>query len=168
MASSDTLTYDDDPPHRAAVSELGGGAKENSVRYPPDPVKHPTAEDFNQFTQQLGALNRVMPLARLWVRFAAGVPSIDTVQAAGSTLVPGSFTVTDTGTGDTLISWKTGTGVGAPALPAAVGVTAHQTDNTEIDRIRAILTTSGSDPAAQVVTKLIAVATDCNFCLEIF
>lgn len=170
MASSDVLSFDQDPPHRAGISELGGGAKENDIRpgFAPDPVKHATAQDFNQFSQQIGALNRVMPLAILWVRINAGTPSIYAVQAAGSTVVAGSFLVTDTSTGNTLISWKTGTGVGAPALPAAVGVKASQTDDTEIDRIRAVLTTSGSDPAVRVKTKLGAVATDCNFCVEIY
>ena len=90
------------------------------------------------------------------------------MQAQGSSVVAGSFTVTDTGTGDTLISWKTGTGAPAGALAAAVGVKASQTDDVEIDRIRAILTTSSGDPAAQVVTKIGAAPADCNFCLEIF
>jgi len=168
MPSSDTLTFDDDPPQRAGLTELGGGAKENSVEFPPDPVKHPTAQDFNQASRQLEAINRVMPLAILWIRIVAGMPSIYQLQAAGSTVVPGSFTVTDVGDGETLISWKTGTGVGTPALPAAVGVKASKTDDIDIDRIRAILTTSGSDPAARVRTFLGAIATDCNFCLEIF
>jgi hypothetical protein len=168
MASSDTLTFDADPPHRAGLSELGGGAKENSTVYPPDPVKHPTAQDFNQMSQQLSAVNRVMPLAILWVRIVAGVPSIFALQAAGTNVVTGSFTVVDVSVGETLISWKTGTGVGAPALPAAVGVRAAQTDDTAIDRLRAILTTSGSDPAARVKSFLGAAATDCNFCLEIY
>lgn len=165
MASSDTLTFDAETPHRAALSELGGGAKENHAVYPPDPTKHPTAQDFNQMSKQLEAINRVMPLAILWVRITAGTPAIHTVMAAGSGVVIGDFTVTDTGTGDTLISWTTGSG---GTLPAAVGVKASQTDTTEIDRIRALLTTSGGNPAAQVVTKLGGVATDCNFCLEIY
>ncbi len=169
MASVDTLTFDQNPPHRAGVSELGGGAKEDSVPFPPDPVKHPTAGDFNQFTQQHAAANRVLPLARLWVRFATGTPSIFAVQALGSNVVADSFDVTDVGAGETLISWKTGTDAPDGALPAAVGVKADQTDDVEIDRgPRAILTTSGSDPAARVKSSLAGTPTDCNFCLEIF
>ena len=168
MASSDTLTHDDDPPHRPGLSELGGGAKENSVQFPPDPVKHPTAEDFNQFSRQIEAMGKVTPLAVVWMRIVAGTPSVYAVQAQGANVVAGSFTITDVGAGETLIAWKTGTGAVAGALAAAVGVKASQTDDVDIDRIRAILTTSGSDPAARVKTFLGAVATDCNFCLEIF
>ncbi len=168
MPSSDTLTFDDDPPHRAGLAELGGGAKENSVEFPPDPVKHPTAQDFNQASRQLEAVNRVMPLAILWVRVGGGSAFIHTLQAAGSNVVPGSFTVTIVGTGVTLVSWKTGTGAPAGALPAAVGVKASLTDDNEVDRCRAILTSSGSDPAAQITTKLGAVPTDAWFCLEIY
>lgn len=168
VGASNTLTFDDDPPHRASLDELGGGAKENNAAFPPDPVRHPTAEEFNQFGRQLEALNRVMPLAVLWVRINAGTPSIVTVQAVGSGVSVSSFTVTDVGVGETRITWKTGAGQPAGALPPAVGVKASQTDDTEIDRIRAILGSFGGDPAATVKTKLGAAATDCNFCLEIF
>lgn len=168
MPSSDTLTYDANPPHRAAVSELGGGAKENSVKFPPDPVKHATAQDFNQMTQQLAAVNRVMPLALVWVRIVAGIPSVYAVQAPGSAIVAASFRVVDVGAGETIIAWKTGTGVGVPALPEAVGVKAAQTDDTDIDRLRAVLMSDAGDPAARVKSFLGAVATDCNFCLEIY
>lgn len=168
MSSSNTLTFDQDPPHRAALSELGGGAKENDVRpgKAPDPVKMATAEDFNQISGQLAAVNRVMPLAVLWVRITAGTPAIFALQAAGSTVIAADFTVVDVGPGETLISWTTGVG---GKLPAATGVKASQTDDVEVDRLRPILTTDGSgNPAARVKTKLGAVMTDCNFCLEIY
>lgn len=169
MPSSDTLTYDDDPPHRPALSELGGGAKENATgKQAPDPVKMATAEDFNQFSKQHEAANRVLPLAVLWVRFSTGTPAIHVVQALGSEVEAASFMVTDDGNGNTLISWKTGTGAPDGALPGAVGVEATQTDDVEIDRIRAILTTSGGDPAARVKTKLGSTGTDANFCLKIY
>lgn len=165
MPSTNTLTFDQNPPHRAALNELGGGAKENNAKYPPDPAKHPTAEDFNQMSKQLEAVNRVMPLAILWVRTNAGSPVIDTVMAAGSTIVPGDFTPVDNGAGDITIWWTTGTN---GKLPAATGVKASQTDDVEIDRIRAFLTSVSGNPAARVKTKLGAAGTDCNFCLEIY
>lgn len=169
MASSDVLTFDQDPPHRPGLTELGGGAKQNAVgKEKPDPVTMPTAEDFNQFSRQLEGHGRIACLARVWVRITAGVPAIHAVQALGSSVLAGSFVVTDEGAGQTLIAWKTGTGAPAGALPDAVGVVALQTDDTEIDRIRAVLTTSGSDPAARVKTKLGATGTDANFCLEIY
>lgn len=167
MASSDTLTFDDDPPHRAGVSELGGGAKENSVQFPPDPVKHMTAEDCNQFTQQLGAFNRTTPLARLFVRIVAGTPSVYAVQAAGSNVVAGSFTVVDNGAGDTTIWWTTGTG---GVLPAAVGVGGLTvTEDVAITEARAMLTTVTGNPAVRVKTFITgSVATDANFTVEIY
>jgi hypothetical protein len=167
MASSDTLTFDQDPPHRPGLSELGGGAKENSLRQPPNPVTMPTAEDFNQFSRQHEAAGRVLPLARLWVGFSGGTPAILLVQALGGNVVAASFTVTDEGAGVTLISWKTGLGAPDGALPHAIGVKVGQTDDVEIDRIRAILTSDSGDPAARIKTKLGASGTDCNFWLEI-
>lgn len=167
MPSSDTLTFDDDPPHRAAVSELGGGAKENSVQFPPDPVKHPTAEDFNQFTKQIAAFNRMTPLARLFVRITAGVPSVFAVQAAGSGIVVGDFTVVDNGAGDTTLWWTTGTG---GKLPAAVGVGGLCiTEDVAITEARALLTSVGGNPAVRVKTFITgSVATDAHFTVEIY
>lgn len=49
MSSSDTLTYDQTPPHRPAIDELGGGAKVN-VAPEPDPVRQLRAEDINQLS----------------------------------------------------------------------------------------------------------------------
>lgn len=165
MPSDNTLTFDQNPPHRADLTELGGGAKENDAIHKPDPVRMPTAEDFNQLSKQMAAVNRVMPLAIVWVRITAGTPAIFAVQAPGSGVVVGDFTPIDNGAGDTTIWWTTGTG---GKLPGAIGVKASLTEDVEIDRVRAILTTNGSNPAARVKTKLGATGTDCNFCLEIY
>lgn len=166
MASSNTLTWDQNPPRRPSLSDLGGGAKENSVVHPPDPVTMLTAEDVNQEEKQLEGLGRVTYLARVLVTFSGGAPSIANVQAPGSAVTTGSFMLVDEGAGVTLVKWTTGSG---GALPTAVGVIAHQIDDVEIDRgPRAILTSDGGQPAARVKTKLGATGTDANFCLEIF
>ena len=165
MPSDHVLTFDQNPPHRAVLSELGGGEKENNAKYPPDPKKHPTAEDFNQISKQLAAANRVMPLARLWVKFNSGQPFVETVQAAGSTVVPGDFTCVDNGAGDTTIWWTTGVG---GKIPASVGAAVFQADDVEIDRIRAFPTLVSGNPAARVRTKLGATGTDAAFILEIY
>jgi hypothetical protein len=165
MPSSNTLTFDQTTPHRPALSELGGGAKENDVKYPPNPAKHPTAEDFNQFSKLLEALGKMTPLARLWVTINAGTPSVSIVQAPGSAVDASDFNVVDNGAGDTTIWWTTGSG---GSLPAAAGVGAlTQTDDVEIDRIRAQLTTHSGNPAVRVKTKLGASGTDANFMVEI-
>lgn len=168
MASSDILTFDQDPPHRPGLTELGGGAKENHPKYPPDPIKHITAPDFNQLSKQAEAAGRIMPLARLFVRFNAGTPVISKVQSPGANVVADSFDLTDEGAGVTLFVWDTGESVPAGALPPAEGVGVVQNDDTEIDRIRAILTTSAGRPAARVKTLLGGVGTDANFILEIY
>ncbi len=166
MASSDTLTFDDDPPHRAGITELGGGAKENNVKFPPDPVKHMTSQDCNQFTGQHGAFNRMTPLARLFVRFAAGVPSVYAVQAAGSLVVAGDFTVVDNGAGDTTVWWTTGVG---GKLPAAIGVGGLTvTEDVAIDEQRALLTSVSGNPAVRVKTKIAVAGTDAQFVVEIY
>ncbi len=167
MASDDVLTFDQDPPHRAGVSELGGGAKENSVAFPPDPVKHMTAQDCNQFTGQLGAFNRMTPLARLFVRIVAGAPQIFAVQCPGSAVVAGNFTLVDNGPGDTTIWWTTGT---SGSLPTAIGVGGLTiTEDVAITEKRALLTTVSGNPAVRVKTFITgSVATDANFTVEIY
>ena len=165
MPSSHVLTYDQPTPHRAVLSELGGGAKENNPRYPPDPVKMATAEDFNQLSKQAAAANRVMPLARLFVKFASGEPFVETVQAAGSTVAPVDFHCVDNGNGDTTIWWTTGAG---GKLPSSVGVGVSQHDDTEIDRLRAFPTSYSGNPAARVKSRLGAIGTDAAFVLEIY
>lgn len=167
MASSNTLTYDQDTPHRAALSELGGGDKKNHTdpNKAPDPVTMLTAEDENQNEKQIAAFNRICPLVRLWVTFSAGTPSIASVQAMGENVLANDFTVVDNGDGDTTIWWTTGAG---GTLPPVVGPKSSQTSDVEIDRLRSFLTVVGSNPAVRIKSKLGAVATDANFVVELY
>lgn len=169
MSASNTLTYDQDPPHRPGLQELGGGVKKDhpDPEKAPDPVTMLTAAQENQNEKQVEALSRVTALVRLWVTFSGGTPSIVNVQAMGTNVTAPKFTVADNGDGDTTISWKTGAGAPAGALPPAIGAKVSQTDDTEIDRLRAFLTTVGSDPAVRVKSKLGVVGTNCNFVVEI-
>lgn len=166
MSSSNVLTFDQSTPHRAALDELGGGAKENDAINKPDPVKHATAEDFNQFSKQIEAFNRTTPLARLFVSLASGSPVVTAVQAPGSGVVTADFTPIDNGTGDSTLWWTTGAG---GKLPAAVGVGGLTiTSDVAIDEARAFLTTSGGNPAVRVKTKNGGSAVDANFTVEIY
>lgn len=166
MASSDVLTFDQTTPHRAVLSELGGGAKENSALRKPDPVKHATAEDFNQMSRQHEATNRVLPLARLFVTFSAGTPVVSVVQALGSNVATSDFTPVDNGSGDTTIWWTTGSG---GKLPAAVGPgDLTIVDDTAITEKRAFMTAVGGNPAVRVKTKNGGVGTDANFSVAIY
>lgn len=118
MPSSDTLTYDQSPPHRPALDELGGGAKVNG-RPAPDPVRMLTAEDCNQTARQLAALARVTPVAILQVEQSAGTYSkiASTAQPTGVTTA--TFTLTKNGTGDVSITWPAGTFPSPIAKPRA-------------------------------------------------
>lgn len=164
--SSNTLTFDESPtPRRPTIDDLGGGAKQNATAAP-DPVRQATAEDFNQTTRQIAAIGRVIPLATVFVTISGGTPSVSGVLAPGSAVLAGSFTLTDNGAGDTTISWP------ASLLPTrSVGARAFQTDDTEIDRIRAVYgvasVPAANSPAVRVKTKLGATGTDCNFAVDI-
>lgn len=118
-APDNTLTYDQDPPHRPGLDELGGGAKENHPKFPPDPVRHARAEEYNQMSKQIVRLAAIAPLAILFVRFSGGTPILDVVKTMGSLVVPGDFRVTDEAAGTTLISWSTGLGGKMPPTSGA-------------------------------------------------
>lgn len=163
MAASNTPSWDQSVPRRPVIDDMGGGAKENHPTKPPNPVTMATAEDFNQTTKQVAALGRTVPLVRIFVTITAGVPAVSSVQAPGSSVAVGSFTVVDNGAGDTTLHWV------STLLPSVGGgACAFQTDDTEIDRIRAIYTTVGANPAVRVKTKLGAAGTDCNFGVDVY
>lgn len=163
MPATNLLTYDDTPPVRPALEDLGGAAKENDPNFPPIPGVMPMAEEDNQKTQQIAAFAKVVPLAILTVTFAAGTPSIANVKALGTNVTAASFTVVDNGDGDTTIWWASGT-----VLPPTAGAPiVSQADDTEIDRIRAFYTTVSGSPAVRVKTKLGATGADANFVVEI-
>jgi hypothetical protein len=158
MASSNVLTYNQTPPHRPGIDELGGGAFENDPDFPPHPTTEPAAEDFNQTTKQLVAQARMMAAVEFYVVFTAGVPAINTVVGLPDGLVAGDFTVVDNGAGDTSIT-HTGGKIPPQMYPAPKGLTLVQ--DVEIDRARAFKITNGW----QVKTKLGGTGTDCNFVL---
>ena len=162
MGSSNTLTYDQSPPRRPTIDDVGGGMKENETPLP-DPITMPTAEDENQQEKLLVAAHRLLPLAIIQVTITAGVPAVTSAVGLGTGVDVTDFTATDNAPGDTTISWPS-------TLMPSVGVSprAWQTDDIEIDRVRALATSFSGNPAVRVKTKLAAVGTDCNFALEIF
>ena len=109
MPSSNDLTYEQTPPLRPGIGDVGGGAKINDVLNPPDPQTMPTAEDANQTAKQLVALGSVAAMAIFEVTIAAGTPSITALTTVRTDKVVGDFTVTDNGVGDTSIDWAAGT-----------------------------------------------------------
>lgn len=105
MASSDTVTYDQTPPIRPGIDDLGGGQKVNRTQ-PPDPVTMMSASDFNQTTKQVVELAAVVPIVIVAIHFVAGAPQVYSVTGMGAWAKdPSHFTLQDNGTGDTTVSW---------------------------------------------------------------
>lgn len=169
MPATNESTFDLDPPRRPGLADLGGARKENHPKRPPDPEKKPTAEEWNHFAKLLEKLGAIVPLARVHVKFTAGTPAIFNVVSMRNGLVAlTDLTLEDHGTGDTSIRWVA-PGTAGAKLPATTGAPrATQCDDIEIDRIRAFYTTVSGLPAVRVKTKLGAVATDCDFLVDIF
>lgn len=118
--STNTLTFDESPPRRPSIDDLGGGAKVNDEVLPPDPVRNATAEDFNQITKQVEASQRTLQAAVLTVRIGGG--GAHSVQQQGcqpSGKSTGTFTLTDNGVGDISITWPANTFPAALADPVA-------------------------------------------------
>lgn len=158
MSSSNTLTYDQSPAHRPALSELGGGAKVNGTPAP-DPVRMYTAEDCNQTAQQIAAIGRVMPVALVQVEQSAGAYTLVAVSCAPSTPTTSTFTLTKNGTGDVSITWPAGT------FPSAVAkARAHVTGATPL--------MVAAEPVANGVRVRMkndtGTATDSNFDVDIY
>ncbi len=159
MTAAETYTYDDVPPRRPSLDDLGGADYENDPLAPPDHRTMPNAEATNEGARSLAGLNRVSPVAVLHVTFPAGAPAIQSVRGARTSIAPSDFTVTDNGVGDTSITWS------ANLLPAStMPPIATLAEDVEIDRLRAYLVTGG----ARVKTKLGASATDCAFELVLY
>ena len=59
--STNTLTFDESPPRRPGLDDVGGGQKVNDGGTP-DPIRDPTAEDANQTAKQLVAIGKVNAL----------------------------------------------------------------------------------------------------------
>src|SRR4051812_25897275 len=117
MPTPSTLTWDLDVPRRASVGDLGGGAKVQAAgTKAPDPVRHLTANDVNQWAKQLAALNSTTAVAKVSVRFWAGAPFVYKVAAPGTGIDAGDSTVTDNGAGDTSITWPANTFPPVPAV----------------------------------------------------
>lgn len=166
MPASNTRTFDQTPPRRPTIDDVGGGLKSNRTPAP-DPVRDATAEDYNQLGQQGVAAGTMIPLARVFVTISGGVPTVTSVMAPGSAVSTSSFTVTDNGAGDTTISWP------VALLPSrAAGPIVSQIDDTEIDRLRAYNVTvaepAANSPGVRVKSKLGVTGTDCNFVVDIF
>ena len=160
---TNVLTWDLPTPMRPGLSDITGGTKVNRPGKAPDPTTQPCAEEDNQRAAQIAGMARVVPMARLCITVTAGTPAVSNVLAPGTNVGVANFIVTKNGTGDHTISWL------ASVLPAVSGFpSASQADDTAIDRVRAFYTTLGGNQAVHIKTFLGAVATDCNYAVDIY
>jgi hypothetical protein len=104
MASD--YTFDLTPARRPSLADLGGAAKQDDARYPPDPTTMATAQNWNQFARFMEGAGKLIPFAAITVQISGGTPSVASVQSMRSTLTTASFAITDNGTGDTTIDWS--------------------------------------------------------------
>ncbi len=109
MAAADTLTFDISPPRRPALDDVGGAALIDNALRPPRGSTMPTAAQLNQWALQIQRFGGIVPVALLSVRFTAGVPSLDSFACLPTAPITATFTVTDTATGNTTITWPANT-----------------------------------------------------------
>jgi hypothetical protein len=156
MPSSNTITYDQNPPHRPGTDDVGGAAKVNARR-PPDPQRALTAEDINQLSKQIVEIAGVSPVAILVV-VNTGTPTIESVTGMGSAAKnPSTYTLTDLGVGHTRISWPANT------FPARIA--RHTADIS--DTTGQIATTTGVNQAEVYTEDAGGGASDKSFVLFI-
>ena len=110
MTSPDYYVLDGDPgasiePRRPTLADVGGAAFVDDQAYPPDPTTMPSAAMENQNEKLIQGFGKVVPIAILSIKFAAGTPGIDRMTALGSLLEAAHFTIAKLGVGYTRISW---------------------------------------------------------------
>lgn len=122
MAAAASFTFDQVPPFRPALADLGGADYEDDAAFPPDPDTMPNAAEHNERARNQAALNRVAPIALISIAFSGGTPSVQACSGMPTAVVSGLFTVTDNGGGDTSIEWPADTFPSAlvPATAALV------------------------------------------------
>ena len=165
MSAPNDSTFDLPTPRRPGLDDFNGAAKQNAYDKPvSDPVRMPSAEEYNTLCKLAVALGKVVPIASVYVTFPGGDPTITGVVGAGSSVTLGTFTPTDNGAGNTTIAWSTA------ALPVSTTPPSLTlVEDVEIDRARAWRTyPSAGVSAVQVKTKLGATGTDCAFKIDIF
>lgn len=120
-------------PRRPSTDDLGGDAKQDNAKYPPDDVEHFTAAGWNQLVKQAAALARVTPACVLEIRFSGGAPYVARCSAASANVSIATFgTPTDNGTaGDTTIAWPADTF--PPAVLSPSGLTLLSSSTAVLD-----------------------------------
>jgi hypothetical protein len=157
MSAPDFLTWegngDDEDPRRPSTDDLGGDEKEDEADFPPDDVEHFTAGGWNQKVMQIAAMARVAAACKIKVEFSGGTPAITDVTSPSSSVTAATFTVTDEGTGVTLIEWPANTFPPHACAPTgltpfsadATAKTAHAEEVTDGVRVRTFAVSTAAD-----------------------
>lgn len=95
-------------PFRAGVDNLGGDEMEDLDPAPEVGIE-PCASVANEQNRHIAGLERVTPLARIWVQFLSGTPTVVYVTAMGTQVMISSFVVHHFVTGVVDILWLQGT-----------------------------------------------------------
>lgn len=90
-------------PHIASRADMGGSDKENDAEAIPDP-NDPDAREWNQMVDQIAHQALVGPVARIYVKFSGGTPSVFAIYSGNPDLDISDITITDSGTGVTLLA----------------------------------------------------------------
>jgi hypothetical protein len=112
-------TFDLTPPARPSLADLGGAAKRDDARNPPDPVTMACAQNWNFFARELEALGKFVPFLEVVIDLGSGTPALTFVQSARSLLdltflqaVTGLLV--DNGMGDTTFDYTSIVGIFPP------------------------------------------------------
>jgi hypothetical protein len=150
---SNTLTYDQDPPRRPGIDDLGGATKTNDVAHLPDPGD-PAAEEYNQICKQVVGLSKVAFRLIVHVTFPSGTPTLSLFSSPGNLVEAGDISFTDHAAGDTSVL------LDAEAFPESLfPPLLTLAEDVEIDRARVFSVSGGY----RVKTKLGGSGTDCAF-----
>jgi hypothetical protein len=103
------LEAGDGGPRRPSLADVGGATLEDDTEFPPNPAKHPYANQLNQWAKQIAAMGGVVPSLVLSVEITAGAPAVVAFSCPRDDLEISDFTETDNGTGDTTITWPADT-----------------------------------------------------------
>jgi hypothetical protein len=110
-APDDTYTWDLPPDQggarRAALADLGDAQVQDDVPGP-DKGKDIYAGLVNELERQVAGANRVLPAARVWVRFQAGAPFVQSATGMGSQIGAGTFSLKKVSTGVVQVTWADG------------------------------------------------------------
>lgn len=119
--TSSVCTFDQSPPRRPLLEDLGGDQKENELGYEPDPITDPSADEYNQRAGFLAAIARIMFVARISVTWSGSAYTIASVGAApkSDTFTAGSITLANPSSGIVTLNWTKDTT--QPTLPSSAG-----------------------------------------------